>query len=95
MNTVIVGTGPLSFAEVVAVARNGASVTISAEAQAEIAASRKVIDALADDSAPHYGVSTGFGALATKHIPPESRAQLQRSWSARTPPGQAPRWSPR
>ena len=79
MNTVIVGTGPLSFAEVVAVARNGAAVTISAEAQAEIAASRKVIDALADDSAPHYGVSTGFGALATKHIPPESRAQLQRS----------------
>ena len=79
MNNVIVGTGPLSFAEVVAVARNGAAVTLSAEAAAEIAASRKVIDALADDSAPHYGVSTGFGALATKHIPPESRAQLQRS----------------
>ena len=79
MNNVIVGTGPLSFAEVVAVARNGAAVTLSAEAQAEIAASRKVIEALADDSAPHYGVSTGFGALATKHIPPESRAQLQRS----------------
>jgi histidine ammonia-lyase len=79
VNNVIVGTGPLSFAEVVAVARNGAGVTISAEAQAEIAASRKVIEALADDSAPHYGVSTGFGALATKHIPPESRAQLQRS----------------
>ena len=79
MNNVIVGTGPLSFAEVVAVARNGAAVTLSAEAAAEIAASRKVIEALADDSAPHYGVSTGFGALATKHIPPESRAQLQRS----------------
>ena len=79
VNTVIVGTGPLSFAEVVAVARNGAAVSISGEAQAEIAASRKVIEALADDSAPHYGVSTGFGALATKHIPPESRAQLQRS----------------
>ncbi|HEX4090461.1 MAG TPA: histidine ammonia-lyase [Trebonia sp.] len=79
MNTVIVGTGPLSFAEVVAVARNGAAVTLSPEAEAEIAASRKVIEALADDSAPHYGVSTGFGALATKHIPPESRAQLQRS----------------
>ena len=79
MNNVIVGTGPLSFAEVVAVARDGAAVSISAEAQAEIAASRKVIEALADDSAPHYGVSTGFGALATKHIPPESRAQLQRS----------------
>ena len=28
---------------------------------------------------PHYGISTGFGALATKHIPVERRAQLQRS----------------
>ena len=28
---------------------------------------------------PHYGVSTGFGALATRHIPVERRAQLQRS----------------
>ena len=28
---------------------------------------------------PHYGVSTGFGALATRHIPAELRAQLQRS----------------
>src|SRR5277367_683847 len=79
VNTVIVGTGPLSFAEVVAVARNGAAVTLSAEAAAEIAASRKVIEELADDDEPHYGVSTGFGALATKHIPADLRAQLQRS----------------
>ncbi len=79
MNTVIVGTGPLSFADVVEVARAGAVVALAAEAEAEIAASRKVIETLADDVAPHYGVSTGFGALATRHIPPELRAQLQRS----------------
>ena len=42
-------------------------------------ASRDVIEALADDPEPHYGISTGFGALATKHIPVEQRAQLQRS----------------
>ena len=79
VNTVIVGTGPLSFANVVEVARAGAVVALAGEAEAEIAASRKVIETLADDSAPHYGVSTGFGALATRHIPPELRAQLQRS----------------
>jgi histidine ammonia-lyase len=79
METVIAGTGPLSFADVVAVARGGAAVVLSAEAEAAIAAGRRVIDALAHDSAPHYGVSTGFGALATKHIPAERRAQLQRS----------------
>jgi histidine ammonia-lyase len=28
---------------------------------------------------PHYGVSTGFGALARRHIPAEMRAQLQLS----------------
>ena len=38
-----------------------------------------MIEALADDVEPHYGVSTGFGALATRHIPAELRAQLQRS----------------
>jgi histidine ammonia-lyase len=79
METVIVGTGPVSFADVVAVARGGAAVALSPAAEAEISASRKVIDALAHDAAPHYGVSTGFGALATKHIPADGRAQLQRS----------------
>jgi histidine ammonia-lyase len=79
MNTVIVGTGPVSFADVIAVARDGAAVALSPEAEAEITATRKVIDALALDAAPHYGVSTGFGALATRHIPAELRTQLQRS----------------
>ena len=79
MNTVIVGTGPVSFPDVIAVARGGAAVTLSPQAEAEIVASRKVIDALAHDAAPHYGVSTGFGALATRHIPAERRTQLQRS----------------
>ncbi len=79
VDTIIVGTGPLSFADVVAVARDGAPVELSPEAETEIAATRKVIEALADDEQPHYGVSTGFGALATRHIPVGRRAQLQRS----------------
>ena len=79
MDTIIVGTGPLRADDVVAVARHGARVELSPEAETEIIASRKVIEALADDDQPHYGVSTGFGALATRHIPVERRAQLQRS----------------
>jgi histidine ammonia-lyase len=74
-----VGIGPLSFAEVVAVARHGALVEITPDALEEIRASRAIIEALAHDVEPHYGVSTGFGALATKHIAPDMRAQLQRS----------------
>ena len=79
VDTIIVGPGPLSFADVVAVARHGAPVELSPDAEVEITASRKVIEELADDDEPHYGVSTGFGALATKHIPVDRRAQLQRS----------------
>jgi histidine ammonia-lyase len=74
-----VGVGPVSRAEVVAVARRGAGVALTAEAESAIEASRSVVEALADDPVPHYGVSTGFGALANRHIPPGLRAELQRS----------------
>jgi histidine ammonia-lyase len=76
---VTVGVGPLSLEDVVAVARHGAGVDIADEALSAVAASREVIERLADDPQPHYGISTGFGALATTHIPVDRRAQLQRS----------------
>ncbi|MQY23603.1 histidine ammonia-lyase [Nocardia macrotermitis] len=76
---VVVGVGPVSMADVVRVARDDAPVTVSPEALAAVAESRERIEALAQDPKPVYGVSTGFGALATRHIPPESRVHLQRS----------------
>ncbi|MDQ1745298.1 MAG: histidine ammonia-lyase [Pseudonocardiales bacterium] len=79
MTTVSVGLGPLDEADLVAVARAWAPVELSTESVSAIAASRAIVEALADDVEPHYGISTGFGALATKHIPPDRRAQLQRS----------------
>jgi histidine ammonia-lyase len=79
MTTVSVGLGPISEAELVAVARAGAPVELTDESVSAIAESRSIVEALAEDVEPHYGISTGFGALATKHIPLESRAQLQRS----------------
>jgi histidine ammonia-lyase len=78
-SSIAVGIGSLSFDEVVAVARRGASVKITTEALEEIRRSRTIIEALAGDVEPHYGVSTGFGALATRHIPVPLRAQLQAS----------------
>ncbi|WP_245677745.1 histidine ammonia-lyase [Nocardia acidivorans] len=78
-DTVTVGIGPVSVAEVVRVARYGAPVRLSAESLALIAESRTRIQELADDPKPVYGVSTGFGALASRHIPQELRTQLQRS----------------
>ncbi len=76
---VAVGIGPLSFEEVVAVARNGAPVRLTEDARAAVVRARETVDQLAAAATPAYGISTGFGALATRHIPTEMRAQLQRS----------------
>jgi histidine ammonia-lyase len=79
MQSVVVGVEPLTEAQGGAVARDGAGVTLGDDARVAIAASRKLVDDLAGDDAAHYGISTGFGALATRHIPVEQRALLQRS----------------
>jgi histidine ammonia-lyase len=76
---VTVGTGPVRIPELVAVARLDAKVALSPQSLAEVRRARAVVEALAEDSAPHYGISTGFGALATRHIPIELRTRLQRS----------------
>ena len=78
-HSVTVGIGPVTFNELVAVARHEAKIVLAEEAWAEVRKSREIIEALADDQEPHYGVSTGFGALATRHIPIQLRGQLQRS----------------
>ena len=77
--TVRVGPAPLTAAEVVAVARGGEAIELTEESLSEMARSRAIVEALAESPEPAYGISTGFGALATVHIPPESRAHLQES----------------
>jgi histidine ammonia-lyase len=79
MTVVTVGVGPLSFADVVAVAREGAAVELGSDALAAIEKARSAVETLAAAPTPAYGISTGFGALATRHIPTEKRAQLQKS----------------
>jgi histidine ammonia-lyase len=76
---VVVGVGPVAPEEVVAVARAGVGVELDAEAVAAMEKSRADVDAMAAAPTPTYGVSTGFGALATRHIPEDLRAHLQRS----------------
>jgi histidine ammonia-lyase len=65
--------------EVVRVARHGEKLTISEEALEKMAVTRSHIESLAAAESPVYGISTGFGALANKHIAPEDRVQLQKS----------------
>ena len=74
-----VGPAPLTAAEVIAVARGGEPIELTEESLAEMARSRAIVEGLAEAPEPAYGISTGFGALATVHIPPESRTRLQES----------------
>ncbi len=91
MHSVVVGAAGTRAEDVLAVARGAARVELSAEALDGIAAARAVVDALAVEPRPVYGVSTGFGALAVVHIGPELRSQLQRSIVRSHAAGMGPR----
>ncbi|GAA3928544.1 histidine ammonia-lyase [Streptomyces gulbargensis] len=91
MQTVVLGTSGTTPQDVIDVARHGARVELSPEAVQALAASRAVVDALAAKPEPVYGVSTGFGALATRHISQELRAQLQRNIVRSHAAGMGPR----
>lgn len=91
MRTVVVGTSGTTAEDVVAVARGNAPVELSADAIAALAAAREIVDSLAAKPEPVYGVSTGFGALATRHIGPELRGRLQRNIVRSHAAGMGPR----
>ncbi|MFB1047665.1 histidine ammonia-lyase [Streptomyces chrestomyceticus] len=91
MHTVVLGTSGTTAQDVIAVARGAARIELSEEATAAVAAARAVIDDLAAKPDPVYGVSTGFGALAVRHISPELRAQLQRNIVRSHAAGMGPR----
>jgi len=74
---VALGTVALATADVVAVARQDAAVTLTGEAVYAMARSRARVEALAASPEPVYGVSTGFGSLASIAIAPQDRPTLQ------------------
>lgn len=78
MNITINSAG-MTAADVIAVARKNATVNISDESLAKMQATREHIEMLAQSAEPVYGISTGFGALAQRHIALEDRVQLQKS----------------
>ena len=79
MNTVTINSSGITFADVIAIARENAKVEISADALARMQVSRDQVEALAQGEVAVYGISTGFGALANRHIDPQDRVQLQKS----------------
>jgi histidine ammonia-lyase len=71
--------GGLTLAEVLAVARDDAQVELMEDARDAMGESAAIVERLAASAEPTYGVSTGFGSLATTPIPAERRDQLQRA----------------
>lgn len=70
---------PLSIADVVRVARDGAPAALSPAARERMQTSRAYIDRLVADGRTVYGVTTGFGKLSTERIAPADVRQLQRN----------------
>ena len=78
MTDPIVLTGAdLSVADVESVARRGAIVRLDDAARGRMQEARDVIEALVADGAVVYGVTTGFGDLATTFIEPAQAGRLQ------------------
>ncbi len=75
--TVVVSEAPLTIDEVVRVARANEAVELDAGARDTMARTRAVVERLGQEAGPVYGVSTGFGAMATRHIAPADRRLLQ------------------
>ncbi len=76
---VSLSTNGVTIEDVIAVARFGAKIELDAKAVSAISESRAYIEKYAAGDIPVYGVSTGFGALATRHIDVKDRVQLQKS----------------
>jgi histidine ammonia-lyase len=73
------GSSGLVPGEVVAVAREGTEVALGSDGREAMAASAAIVERMASSPEPVYGVSTGFGSLATTPIPAERREDLQRA----------------
>lgn len=77
--TVVINPTGMTMDDVVTVARGNEKIELSASTLTGMAKSRARIDELAGAETPVYGISTGFGALANRHIAPADRVQLQKS----------------
>jgi histidine ammonia-lyase len=69
----------LAPAQVIAVARDDEPVELGDRSRAAMEESAAVVDRLTSSPEPTYGVSTGFGSLATTPIPAQRREELQQA----------------
>ena len=74
---VVLTGADLTIAEVEAVARAGTGVALDVHSRERMQEARDVVEALVAEGAVVYGVTTGFGALASTRIEPADAGRLQ------------------
>jgi histidine ammonia-lyase len=71
--------GELTLSSLRAAWASPATLALAPEAYAAIEASAAAVEAIVAKGDPAYGINTGFGILAKRHIPQEQLEQLQRN----------------
>lgn len=69
----------LSLARIRSAIDRDLPIGLQRAARQRIKASRATIDRLHDDPTPHYGINTGFGALAHQRVPAADLEKLQKN----------------
>ena len=73
------GESGLTREQLLRVARGGERVEIDHSVVERLTAQRAAIEEMVQSGVPVYGVSTGFGSLATTFVAPDQRRELQRA----------------
>jgi len=79
VNSVFLKPKGITFEEVIAIARNNAKVELSQESIDAMSVTRARVEAIAASDEAVYGISTGFGSLASTKIQLKDRVQLQKA----------------
>lgn len=76
---IVIADAPLGWQDVVAVARHGAQLALSAQAWARIDNAQAIVRQVVDSGERAYGISTGLGALCNVVLAGEQLSQLSRN----------------
>jgi histidine ammonia-lyase len=77
MNEIRLGVDGISLDALVAIAREGAGVRLTKEAERRIVEARKLVEKWVEEGKAIYGITTGFGGLSDVTIPVEDARRLQ------------------
>ncbi|MGC5700005.1 histidine ammonia-lyase [Pseudomonas sp. NFXW11] len=77
--TIVIAEAPMAWQDVVAVAREGAQLELSAQAWARIDNAQAIVRKVVEQGERAYGISTGLGALCNVLLEGEQLSQLSRN----------------